>query len=144
VATLIADVGHVDDIGILQAALLHDTVEDTETTFEELNRAFGPDVTELVREMTDDKRLPKPERKRLQVEHAPSLSDRAKVIKLADKTSNIGDIMSNRPDGWSTDRCRKYVEWGQAVIAGCRGVNQPLEDLVDATVEQAWDILGRA
>lgn len=141
VAEILARVGSVADVGMLQAALLHDTVEDTETTFEEIEVKFGQDVRQLVEEMTDDKELPKQERKLRQVLHAPELSDRGKQIKIADKISNIRDIVHRPPPDWTLERRRAYVEWGQAVVAGCRGVNAGLEALFDEVVAEAWRVL---
>ena len=100
VANLIANVGRVDDIDVLIAAILHDTVEDVGVKQEEIADRFGERVAGIVMEVTDDKSLPKPERKRLQVEHAPHLSREAKLVKLGDKISNITDVANNPPSGW--------------------------------------------
>jgi guanosine-3',5'-bis(diphosphate) 3'-pyrophosphohydrolase len=137
VANLLSSVGRVQDIDILIAAILHDTVEDTGTTAEELNAMFGSRVTGFVLEVTDDKTLPKAERKQKQIEHAPHLTPEAKQIKLADKISNITDITNSPPADWSTERRREYVEWGVNVVAGLRGVNAPLENHFDKVVEKA-------
>lgn len=137
VANLLANVGKVADYDILIAAVLHDTVEDTETTAEELTELFGAKVSGYVLEVTDDKSLPKPERKQKQVEHAPHLSTGAKQIKLADKISNITDVTDNPPAGWSQERKIEYVNWGERVVAGLRGVNADLEDYFDETVRRA-------
>lgn len=138
VSEILARVGKITDVAMLQAALLHDTVEDTETTFEEIEVKFGEDVRRLVEEMTDDKSLPKEERKRLQILHAPGMSDRGKQIKIADKISNIRDVIHRPPPDWSLERRREYVQWGVDVVAGCRGVNPGLEKLFDEVVEDAW------
>lgn len=82
-----------------QAALLHDTVEDTATTLAELEERFGAAVRRVVEEVTDDKRLPKAERKRLQIERAPTCSRRAKLVKLADKLHNLRDLNRCTPQG---------------------------------------------
>ena len=137
VANLLANVGKVEDHDILIAALLHDTVEDTETTEAEITELFGESVTKMVLEVSDDKSLPKAERKQKQIEHAPHLSVGAKHIKLGDKISNIGDVMKNPPDGWSNERRREYVEWGEKVVAGLRGTNENLEKHFDELVAQA-------
>ena len=137
VLNLLVNIGKVKDYDILIAAVLHDTIEDTKTTREEITELFGSAVCELVLEVTDDKSLPKAERKQLQIEHAPHLSTGAKQIKLADKISNVRDITENPPDGWSDERRQEYIEWGQKVVAGLRGVNKPLEKLFDETVEKA-------
>src|SRR5688572_14295533 len=104
VAHLLAQVGGVRDIVTLVGAVLHDTIEDTETTPDEIEAEFGPEVRELVAEVTDDKRLPKEVRKQLQIDHAPHRSDRAKAIKLGDKICNVLDITSTPPDDWSIER----------------------------------------
>jgi guanosine-3',5'-bis(diphosphate) 3'-pyrophosphohydrolase len=131
VATVLATVGGVTDPAVLAAALLHDTVEDSDTSFDELDREFGADVRSLVEEMTDDKTLDSPTQKRLQVEKAPHLSTRAKLIKLADKLCNVRDISFDSPPNWSLRRCREYVEWTKRVVDRCRGVNAALESLYD-------------
>jgi guanosine-3',5'-bis(diphosphate) 3'-pyrophosphohydrolase len=137
VANLLANVGKVEDMDVLIAALLHDTIEDTETTEEKIAGMFGKKVSKIVSEVTDDKSLPKAERKQMQVEHAPHLSTGAKLVKLGDKISNITDIMKNPPDGWSLERKREYVEWGEKVVAGLRGTNENLERYFDETVAEA-------
>ena len=137
VANLLANVGNVSDFDILIAAVLHDTVEDTGVTKEELEARFGQKVADYVSEVTDDKSLPKDERKRLQVEHAPHLSHGAKQIKLADKISNIADVTNNPPHDWPHERKVAYVDWGENVVAGLRGANPELEKRFDEIVKQA-------
>lgn len=127
---LLIEADITDEI-VLMAALLHDTVEDTETTFEEIEQHFGQVVRDIVAEVTDDKSLPKAERKQLQIEHAPHLSDRAKLVKLADKISNVRDTATSPPAGWPITRIDEYLEWGKAVIAPIRGTNEQLEHLFD-------------
>jgi guanosine-3',5'-bis(diphosphate) 3'-pyrophosphohydrolase len=109
----LANVGKVEDFDVLIAAILHDTIEDTETTEEEITELFGETVCGYVLEVTDDKSLPKDERKQLQIEHAPHLSTGAKLIKLGDKISNITDVMNNPPAGWSIERRLEYINWGE-------------------------------
>ena len=138
VAELIARVGGVADLVVLQAAVLHDTIEDTRTTAAELESRFGPEVRRVVEEVTDDKRLPWTERKRLQVEHAPRLSERARLVKLADKISNVRAIRESPPAGWTLQRRRGYLDWTAEVIAGCRGTNEALEQLYDRSLEAAY------
>ncbi len=127
VLNLLTNVGNIKDYDILIAAVLHDTIEDTETTKEEITKLFGSDVCKMVLELTDDESLPKAERKQLQIEHAPHLSLGAKQIKLCDKISNIRDIVENPPHDWSKERQIEYVEWGEKVVAGLRGANENLE-----------------
>lgn len=124
-----------DDV-VIVAALLHDTVEDTDTTFEDIEREFGSEVRNVVAEVTDDKSLPKEVRKQQQIDHAPHLSDRARLVKLADKISNLRDMLSSPPDNWSPQRKRAYFEWGKNVIDPIRGTNDVLEDLFDQVYKQ--------
>lgn len=130
-ANLLANEAGIDDLRVLLAAVLHDTIEDTETTVLGLARNFGQDVANIVLEVTDDKALPKAERKRLQVEHAAAISRRAKLVKLADKICNLRDIASLPPAGWSVERKREYFDWAKAVVDGLRGVHPGLEHLFD-------------
>jgi guanosine-3',5'-bis(diphosphate) 3'-pyrophosphohydrolase len=120
------------DPGILAAALLHDTIEDTRTSHEELKQAFGTRVAKIVLEVTDNKRLRKHTRKRLQVEHAPTLSHGAKLVKLADKICNLRDLDGRPPVGWDKKRRREYFDWAKQVTDGMRGTNRRLEAVFDA------------
>src|SRR5262249_34675354 len=131
VAELLARVGGITDLVILQGVILHDTIEDTQTTPEELEAAFGPEVRRVVEEVTDDKRLPKAERRRLQIEHAPHLSERAKQIKIADMISNVQSVTETPPTDWPLERRREYLDWTEQVMAGLRGCNQSLEYYYD-------------
>ena len=142
VAELLARVGGVSDLVTLQGAILHDTIEDTKTTPEELEEAFGPEVRRVVEEVTDDKRLPKPERNRLQIEHAPHLSGRAKQIKLADKVSNVRAVTRTPPADWPLTRRREYLDWTERVVAGLAGCNSPLERLYRDLLDEGRRALG--
>lgn len=124
--------GGVTDPATLAAALLHDTIEDTRTTYEELRGAFGQRVAKTVLEVTDNKRLRKHTRKRLQVEHAPTLSRSAKLVKLADKICNLRDLGDHPPVGWDKKRRREYFDWAKRVTDGMRGTNRRLETAFDA------------
>ena len=142
VANLLANVGKVEDFDVLIAAVLHDTVEDTDTTEMEISEKFGAAVGKLVMEVTDDKSLPKARRKDLQIEHAPHLSTGAKLIKLGDKISNIRDVSENPPNDWSKQRRVEYIEWGEKVINGLRGTNEGLEKHFDDLIESAKAKIG--
>lgn len=131
VAEILASVGCVEDTDVLCAALLHDTVEDTETTLEELEQEFGSTVARIVAEVTDDKSLPKSERKRRQVEKASQVSREAKLVKLADKISNLRDIAATPPVGWDLSRKQEYFDWAKAVVDLIRGTNSNLEAAFD-------------
>jgi GTP diphosphokinase / guanosine-3',5'-bis(diphosphate) 3'-diphosphatase len=130
---LAVDIG-IDDPDVLIAAILHDTVEDTETSLDELRERFGETVASIVAEVTDDKALPKHRRKALQVEHAPHKSPGAALVKLADKICNLRDIASSPPADWSLQRRRDYFDWAKQVIDGLPPVNAPLL----ALFEQAY------
>ena len=131
VTYLLATTGEVSDIPTLTAAMLHDTIEDTQTTPEELEARFDAEVRHLVEEVTDDKRLDKQRRKQLQIEHAAGLSPGAKMTKLADLSCNLADIIENPPATWSMERRTDYIKWTERVLAGCRGVNDLLEQHYD-------------
>lgn len=137
VAQIIAGIGEVDDADVLAAALLHDTVEDTATTPGEIKKEFGPAVERLVREVTDDKSLDKGERKRLQVVNAPDKSPGAKLIKLADKISNVREIGVDPPTHWDRDRRLEYYAWASEVVSALGAVNPQMEELFRKTVETA-------
>jgi len=141
VANVIANVGGVTVAMTLVGAILHDTIEDTETTTEELERIFGRKIRLLVEEVTDDKALPKAERKRLQIEHAPHLTAPAQLIKLADKICNIVDVTSSPPTDWSRERRREYLDWTERVVAGCRGRNRALERHYDELLRRGRQAL---
>jgi len=130
-ADVLANEAGIEDERVLVAAILHDTVEDTETTEQELVRNFGQEVADIVAEVTDDKSLPKAERKRLQVEHAPTLSRRARLIKLSDKICNLRDVASSPPADWPLERKREYFDWAKSVVDGVRGVHPELERIFD-------------
>lgn len=131
-ADLLVNEGGVTDVEVLCAALLHDTVEDTATTPEELAEAFGARVADIVAEVTDDKRLPKAERKRLQIVHAAHLSREAKLVKLADKICNLRDVATRPPAQWDLARRREYFDWAKKVVDGVRGTHPRLEAAFDA------------
>lgn len=130
-ANVLANEAGINDERVLIAAILHDTIEDTETTEQELVREFGQEIAGIVLEVTDDKALPKAERKRLQVEHAATISRRAKLVKLADKICNLRDIASSPPADWSVERKQEYFDWAKAVVVGLRGVHPALEHVFD-------------
>lgn len=137
VLAVLIEEGQVESEDILLAAVLHDTLEDTETTPEELTHIFGESVCRLVQEVSDDKSLPKAERKALQISHAPNLSPEAKQIKLADKICNLRDLLSQSPQDWPLERKQAYFKWAEAVAVGLRGVNPKLEALFEHTLAQA-------
>ncbi|MFH6785599.1 MULTISPECIES: HD domain-containing protein [Methylobacterium] len=137
VAALLADTADAPNAWVVAAGWLHDTIEDTGTTHEELSSLFGPVVADLVAEVTDDKSLPKAERKRLQVERASHRSPDAKAIKIADKISNLRSMASSPPDDWDRTRVLDYVTWAERVVAGCRGTNTALESIFDQSAVAA-------
>ncbi|XP_028256877.1 guanosine-3',5'-bis(diphosphate) 3'-pyrophosphohydrolase MESH1 [Parambassis ranga] len=136
VARILSHEGGVSDVEVLQAALLHDTVEDTDTTPAELEAKFGPVVARIVQEVTDDKSLPKQERKRQQVEHAPHCSRQAKLVKLADKLYNLRDLNRCTPVGWTAERVQEYFVWASEVVKGLRGTNSALEQKLEELFKQ--------
>jgi len=128
VALIISDIGKIQDTEIIAAALLHDTIEDTNTKPEELEELFGTRIRKLVEEVTDDKTLNQLERKKRQVEHAAELTEDAILIKLGDKIANVMDVTNTPPKYWTKDRRSKYFDWAEAVINNCSKTNPLLED----------------
>jgi guanosine-3',5'-bis(diphosphate) 3'-pyrophosphohydrolase len=133
VARRVAEATGGADVNLIAAALLHDTIEDVGVTREDLVITFGEHVAGLVVEVTDDKELEKHERKRLQVVNAEKKSDRAKMLKLADKASNLRAIVASPPD-WPVERKLEYAAWAESVAVGLRGVNERLEQELDAAI----------
>jgi guanosine-3',5'-bis(diphosphate) 3'-pyrophosphohydrolase len=131
VARMLAEVTGGNDPDLVIAGLLHDCIEDQGVSPDELGAAFGKTVAGIVREVTDDKKLAKEVRKQLQVETAPKKSPQAKMLKIADKTSNLRAILASPPD-WPIERKHAYFAWASRVVAGCRGVNAELEAMFDA------------
>ena len=140
-ANVLANEGGVSDVTVLCAAVLHDTIEDTETTPEELQAIFGHKVAAVVMEVTDDKSLEKSLRKQRQVEHAPHISTEAKLVKLADKISNLRDIIASPPADWSAERKQAYFEWAAKVVAGVRGVHLGLESVFDGLLARQAELV---
>lgn len=134
VASILFHEAAISDPVVLAAAILHDTVEDTETTEAELRAVFGEEVSAVVMEVTDDKSLPKAARKQAQIDHAAHLSARAQQVKLADKIANLRDMVK-APPPWSLERKREYFEWGKRVTDQLRGRWPELDALVDAAYD---------
>jgi len=140
VAHLLSEEGGVSDLITLQAAILHDTIEDTNTSHDELVRSFGRDVADVVLEVTDDKSIPdRVERKRLQLVNAPKKSARAALVKLADKTCNLRDIRATPPANWSLERKREYFEWAKKVVDALPAVSAPMLMAFNASFELALE-----
>jgi guanosine-3',5'-bis(diphosphate) 3'-pyrophosphohydrolase len=135
-ADILCNEGHVTDIETICSALLHDTIEDTETTAEELEQEFGHTICNIVMDVTDDKSLSKAARKQAQIDHAAFISDKAKLVKLADKISNLRDVCNNAPANWSLQRRQEYFDWARKVIDQVRGTHPRLEALFDEAYQQ--------
>jgi (p)ppGpp synthase/HD superfamily hydrolase len=142
VSELIAASCETLDTNLIVAALLHDTVEDTATSEDELREVFGADVASLVAEVTDDKSLPKATRKALQIQNAPHKSARAAVIKLADKISNLRAILASPPADWTVERQREYFEWAKRVVDNLPRANAVLRAEFDKTYARVAEIGG--
>jgi len=132
-ANILTNEGDVHDPLVICGALLHDTVEDTQTTADELEREFGPTIRHIVMEVTDDKRLTKQERKQAQIEHAAHISEQAKLVKLADKISNLRDVYDRPSANWALQRRQEYFDWAKQVVDAMRGVSPKLESIFDQT-----------
>lgn len=138
VANSLMVLGKVRDADVIIGALLHDTVEDTETTFDEIEQRFGVRVANFVREVTDDKSLPKQTRKQLQIEHAPDKSAGAAQIKLGDKLYNLTDLAKSPPSDWEQERIDAYFKWAKSVVDALPWVNAPLKHAVDEVIQGYW------
>ena len=128
VAMILAEIGSIEDLEILSAALLHDTLEDTDTSAHELDKNFGSRVRIIVEEFTDNDMLTFLQHKQMQIDNAPYLSKDATLVRIADKISNVSDVIENPPPEWNQKRCNKYVDWAEAVMNNCQKVNQDLEN----------------
>ncbi|MBZ0187356.1 MAG: HD domain-containing protein [Candidatus Obscuribacterales bacterium] len=144
VGRILVTIGKVNDTNILAAAILHDTIEDTAASHESIQERFGEDIACLVMECTDYKSLPKAKRKQLQIDHAAQKSERAKLIKLADKISNVSNIGESPPQDWSHERISEYLDWTEKVVAGLKGTNRDLDLLYQKVLSEARAAVGRS
>ena len=126
VANIVQSVGGISDTELLMAAVLHDTIEDTDTKSDELEKLFGLHVRELVQEMSDDKSLGKAERKQLQIDHAPHVSQAITPLKFADKIANCEDLLISAPSSWSKKRIHDYFRWALQVVERLPRTNEAL------------------
>lgn len=141
VATILAGEGGVQDTETLIAALLHDTLEDTDASEAELQRHFGARVAAIVAELSDDMTLPKPERKAIQVLRAHDCSPPARLVRLADKIANVRDVIDNPPQDWPLERRVRYLSWSGEVVAALRGTHAELEARFHAAVRRGFATL---
>lgn len=141
VAELLWRVGGIRDQSVILAAILHDTIEDTNTTPDEVRSLFGEEVLGIVLECTDDKSLSYMDRKRLQIETAPHKSEKAKLVKLADKICNVHDLNQSPPRWWPKIQKQEYLLWSEKVVAGLRGTNKELDALYDQELAAGKKIL---
>ena len=135
-ANVLANEAGVTEPAVLAAAILHDTIEDTQTSPEELEQAFGPRIASIVLEVTDNKMVKKVVRKKMQVEHAARASREAKLVKLADKICNLRDVAERPPAKWDLARRREYVDWSKRVIDRLRGTHPALEAAFDQAYQR--------
>lgn len=140
-ADVLANEGGIGTTSVLCAAILHDTIEDTQTTPAELELIFGHEIASIVSEVTDDKSLDKAERKQRQVDHAPHASTAAKLVKLADKICNLRDILASPPANWDAERKRAYFHWAARVVEGIRGVHLGLEGVFDELLRRQGELV---
>lgn len=131
VAKLVSEATGGNDEILIAAAVLHDTIEDTDTSYDDLREEFNSEIADLVAEVTDDTRLPSDVRKAKQAADMPKKSDRAKMIKMADKISNLRSIRESPPAAWTDDKKRSYIKTASNVVAGARDANCKLADQFD-------------
>ncbi|CAM3681583.1 HD domain-containing protein [Polynucleobacter antarcticus] len=132
--------GGIINNDVLCAAVLHDTIEDTETTAQELSSHFGEKIASIVMEVTDDKNLPKAERKLQQIAHAVHSSHEAKLVKLADKICNLRDMLASPPAGWDLVRRKAYFDWADQVSNGLKGTNSKLENILKSLIARSSEL----
>lgn len=142
VAQILSDIGGVDDVEILSAAILHDTVEDTEATLHDIELAFGLRIAGIVEEVTDDKSLEKIERKQAQIDHAGHISREGALVKVADKIANVRDVGANPPKDWEPTRRHAYLDWAERVVERCRPENSALTEYFYESLGIARESLG--
>ncbi len=130
-----------EDPALAVAGVLHDTLEDTDTDLSELRHRFGADVAQLVAEVSDDRRLPRAERKRLQLETMGDRPQRARLLRIADKTSNLRSVIESPPQRWNRKRKLEYFQWAKAVVDQCRGLSPQLEAWFDEQYRQGLEVL---
>ena len=135
VARIILEEGGIADVEVLAAAILHDTIEDTGASREDISENFGDRVCSMVLECTDDKRLDKDDRKRLQIVNAPGKTAGAAVIKLADKIANVRDI-TFYPPNWTAERKSEYIQWATQVVAALPSGNEKLRTVFAKAVSE--------
>ena len=138
VAESIITIGKVYDADIIIAALLHDTIEDTQATFHDIRARFGDKVEGYVREVTDDKSLSSAKRKKLQIIHAPQKSKGAAIVKLSDKLYNLNNLLRDPPVEWTRERIDQYFQWAQTVVDNLPDANKPLKEEVHNVVKEYW------
>jgi (p)ppGpp synthase/HD superfamily hydrolase len=136
VARILIEEGGVTDVNVIIAGICHDCIEDTSVTPEEIKEHFGEKICSIVMEVTDDKKLPKDERKQLQIVNAPHKSHEAKLVKLADKLHNLRSIKDSPPVDWDSSRIQEYFVWASKVIAGLRGTNEIIEHALDVVLQE--------
>jgi hypothetical protein len=135
VARSLWEEGKVRNLNVLLAALLHDTLEDTETSSEELGKLFGSRVSSTVEELTNDPNLSTEQNKQRQIDHACMLSLNAQLVKLADRLYNVRDLR-NLPSNWGKEKVRSYLMWGEKLLKALKGTNQPLEELLGKEIAE--------
>jgi len=141
VAQILSDIGGIDDIEVLSAAILHDTVEDTKVTLHDIELAFGLRIARIVEEVTDDKSLEKQERKQAQIDHAGHISREGALVKVADKIANVRDVGNNPPKDWAPERRTAYLDWAEQVVKRCRPENAALTEYFDECLDKAREAL---
>lgn len=139
VAQILADVAGIEDVEVLCGAVLHDTVEDTETSLKDIEMAFGLRVARIVEEVTDDKNLDKAIRKQAQIDHASHISREGALVKVADKIANVRDVASNPPADWSATRRKEYLEWAAKVVARCNPESPELLSCFEESLANALE-----
>lgn len=139
VADQVMRIGQCYEESVIIAALLHDSIENTDITYEEIEKVFGLKVASYVKELTEDPKLPLKERKKLQIVHAFHQSKEVALVKMSDKLHNLNTLMTDPPEGWTEKRIDDYFLWAQAVVDNLPASNNPLKEELHKTIEKYWE-----
>jgi len=139
VADLVMKIGHVYDKDVLITALLHDVMDDTQTTYEQITSLYGTKVSSYLEEMTSKQGLSLKEQKKQQIMQAFRQNPSVAIIKLSDKLSNLKTLATSPPPSWSRDRIDQYFQWAQTVIENLPESNQLLKKAVKNVISDYWE-----
>ncbi|EFO18322.1 hypothetical protein LOAG_10172 [Loa loa] len=136
VAYILTSEGQITDTTTIIAAILHDIVEHTKTTDEEIRKMFGDEIADIVKECTMVRSMKREARMKSELEKASKLSHKAKLVQLADKLNNIRDIERGTPLGWTKQHVTEYIIFAKDLLSKIRGIHGPLESALDDIINK--------